>query len=202
MASAGKWFLEKVGGLIQGTTSPDVATADWFASQYRVMLALGIALAILLVSVALAHMLINVNEWMIATGALGGNAANDVENFMHEKSMSKRFTTDTDKAVHDRHRQGPGLPRHRCPRPGRPRSRVLNDMPSTAIRMILSQPADLSPLACRTVMLPDCCRCRHVGWGRRLQRSRLPWSALTRPPVIRGFALCLPLPNMGSVGLL
>jgi hypothetical protein len=54
VASAGKWFLEKVGGLLQGTTSPDVVNADWFASQYRVMLALAviIALPILLVSVA------------------------------------------------------------------------------------------------------------------------------------------------------
>jgi hypothetical protein len=54
VASAGKWFLEKVGSLIQGTTSPDVVNADWFASQYRVMLALAvvIALPILLVSVA------------------------------------------------------------------------------------------------------------------------------------------------------
>ena len=54
VASAGKWFLEKVGGLIHGTTSPDVVNADWFASQYRVMLALAvvIALPILLVSVA------------------------------------------------------------------------------------------------------------------------------------------------------
>jgi hypothetical protein len=54
VASAGKWFLEKVGGLIQGTTSPDVVNADWFASQYRVMLALAvvISLPILLVSVA------------------------------------------------------------------------------------------------------------------------------------------------------
>jgi hypothetical protein len=54
VAAAGKFFLEKVGGLIQGTTSPDVVTADWFASQYRVMMALAvvIALPILLVSVA------------------------------------------------------------------------------------------------------------------------------------------------------
>jgi hypothetical protein len=54
VASAGKWFLEKVGGLIHGTTSPDVVNADWFVSQYRVMLALAvvIALPILLVSVA------------------------------------------------------------------------------------------------------------------------------------------------------
>ena len=54
VASAGKWFLEKVGSLLQGTTSPDVVNADWFASQYRVMLALAviIALPILLVSVA------------------------------------------------------------------------------------------------------------------------------------------------------
>ena len=54
VAAAGKWFLEKVGGLINGTTSPDVVNADWFGSQYRVMLALAvvIALPILLVSVA------------------------------------------------------------------------------------------------------------------------------------------------------
>jgi hypothetical protein len=54
VAAAGKFFLEKVGNLLQGTTSPDVVNADWFASQYRVMLALAvvIALPILLVSVA------------------------------------------------------------------------------------------------------------------------------------------------------
>jgi hypothetical protein len=54
VAAAGKFFLEKVGDLIHGTTSPDVVNADWFASQYRVMLALAvvIALPILLVSVA------------------------------------------------------------------------------------------------------------------------------------------------------
>ena len=54
VAAAGKFFLEKVGHLIQGTTSPDVVNADWFTSQYRVMLALAviIALPILLVSVA------------------------------------------------------------------------------------------------------------------------------------------------------
>ena len=54
VAAAGKFFLQKVGNLIQGTTSPDVVNADWFASQYRVMLALAvvIALPILLVSVA------------------------------------------------------------------------------------------------------------------------------------------------------
>ena len=54
VAAAGKFFLEKVGGLIHGTTSPDVVNADWFASQYRVMMALAvvIALPILLVSVA------------------------------------------------------------------------------------------------------------------------------------------------------
>ena len=54
VAAAGKFFLNKVGSLIQGTTSPDVVNADWFTSQYRVMLALAvvIALPILLVSVA------------------------------------------------------------------------------------------------------------------------------------------------------
>jgi hypothetical protein len=54
VAAAGKFFLDKVGGLIHGTTSPDVVNANWFTSQYRVMLALAvvIALPILLVSVA------------------------------------------------------------------------------------------------------------------------------------------------------
>jgi hypothetical protein len=54
VAAAGKFFLEKVGGLIHSTTSPDVVNADWFASQYRVMLALAvvIALPIMLVSFA------------------------------------------------------------------------------------------------------------------------------------------------------
>jgi hypothetical protein len=44
-----------------------------------------------------------------------------------------------------------------------------------------------------------------AGMSRRptgLARERLAWSWLTRPPVIRGFALCLPLPNRHSVGLL
>jgi hypothetical protein len=54
VSSAGNWFLQKVGGLINGTTSPNVVNARWFGSQYRVMLALAvvIALPILLVSVA------------------------------------------------------------------------------------------------------------------------------------------------------
>jgi len=54
VSSAGNWFLQKVGGLINGTTSPNVANANWFGSQYRVMLALAvvIALPVLLVSVA------------------------------------------------------------------------------------------------------------------------------------------------------
>ena len=54
VASAGKFFLGKVGQLIYNTTSPNVVTAGWFTSQYRVMLALAvvIALPILLVSVA------------------------------------------------------------------------------------------------------------------------------------------------------
>jgi hypothetical protein len=54
VASAGKFFLGKVGQLINNTTSPNVVTANWFTSQYRVMLALAvvIALPILLVSVA------------------------------------------------------------------------------------------------------------------------------------------------------
>jgi hypothetical protein len=56
VSSAGQWFLQKVGGLINGTTSPNVVNANWFASQYRVMLALAvvISLPILLVSVAQA----------------------------------------------------------------------------------------------------------------------------------------------------
>ena len=54
VASAGKWFLGKVGGLVNGTTSPNVVNVGWFTSQYRVMLALAvlIALPILFVSVA------------------------------------------------------------------------------------------------------------------------------------------------------
>ncbi len=56
VASAGNWFLQKVGALINGTTSPNVVNAGWFGSQYRVMLALAmvIALPVLLVSVAQA----------------------------------------------------------------------------------------------------------------------------------------------------
>jgi enamine deaminase RidA (YjgF/YER057c/UK114 family) len=54
VASAGKFFLEKVGSLVTNTTSPNVVSPNWFTSQYRVMLALAvvIALPILLVSVA------------------------------------------------------------------------------------------------------------------------------------------------------
>jgi hypothetical protein len=54
VASAGKFFLEKVGSLVTTTTSPNVVSPNWFTSQYRVMLALAvvIALPILLVSVA------------------------------------------------------------------------------------------------------------------------------------------------------
>lgn len=56
VSSAGNWFLQRVGGLINGTTSPNVMNAKWFGSQYRVMLALAvvIALPVLLVSVAQA----------------------------------------------------------------------------------------------------------------------------------------------------
>jgi enamine deaminase RidA (YjgF/YER057c/UK114 family) len=54
VASAGQFFLERVGSLVTTTTSPNVVSPDWFTSQYRVMLALAvvIALPILLVSVA------------------------------------------------------------------------------------------------------------------------------------------------------
>jgi hypothetical protein len=54
VASAGQWFLGKVGTLINTTTSPNVIDGGWFASQYRIMLALAmiIALPFLLVSVA------------------------------------------------------------------------------------------------------------------------------------------------------
>jgi enamine deaminase RidA (YjgF/YER057c/UK114 family) len=54
VASAGQFFLERIGSLVTTTTSPNVVSADWFTSQYRVMLALAvvIALPILLVSVA------------------------------------------------------------------------------------------------------------------------------------------------------
>jgi hypothetical protein len=34
-----------------------------------------------------------------------------------------------------------------------------------------------------------------------LARERLAWSWLTRPPVIRGFALCLPLTERGPLSL-
>jgi hypothetical protein len=56
VSAAGQWFLQKVGGLINGSTSPNVVNARWFGSQYRVMLALAvvISLPILLVSVAQA----------------------------------------------------------------------------------------------------------------------------------------------------
>jgi hypothetical protein len=54
VASAGQFFLERIGRLVTATTSPNVVNAGWFTSQYRVMLALAviIALPILLVSVA------------------------------------------------------------------------------------------------------------------------------------------------------
>jgi len=54
VASAGKFFLERIGALVTTTTSPNVVNPGWFTSQYRVMLALAvvIALPILLVSVA------------------------------------------------------------------------------------------------------------------------------------------------------
>jgi hypothetical protein len=54
VASAGQFFLERIGALVTTTTSPNVVSPGWFTSQYRVMLALAvvIALPILLVSVA------------------------------------------------------------------------------------------------------------------------------------------------------
>jgi hypothetical protein len=56
VAQAGQWFLDKVGKLINGSTSPDVQNAGWFISQYRIMLAIAVifALPMLLVSVAQA----------------------------------------------------------------------------------------------------------------------------------------------------
>jgi hypothetical protein len=56
VAQAGQWFLDKVGKLINGSTSPNVTNAGWFISQYRIMLAIAIifALPMLLVSVAQA----------------------------------------------------------------------------------------------------------------------------------------------------
>jgi hypothetical protein len=55
VAAAAGWTLEKVGGMITSTTSPQVQ-AEWFIKQYRVMLALAIliALPMLLLSVAQA----------------------------------------------------------------------------------------------------------------------------------------------------
>src|SRR6266542_1828497 len=54
VAQAGQWFLDKVGKLINGSTSPNVETAGWFVAQYRIMLALAVifALPMLLLSVA------------------------------------------------------------------------------------------------------------------------------------------------------
>jgi hypothetical protein len=54
VASTGRFFLDRIGALVTTTTSPNVVNAGWFTSQYRVMLALAviIALPILLVSVA------------------------------------------------------------------------------------------------------------------------------------------------------
>jgi hypothetical protein len=56
VAQAGQWFLDKVGKLINGSTSPNVTNAGWFISQYRIMLAIAVifALPMLLVSVAQA----------------------------------------------------------------------------------------------------------------------------------------------------
>lgn len=53
VAAAGGWMLEKVGALVTSSTSPNVG-ADWFVTQYEVMLALAvmIALPMLLLSVA------------------------------------------------------------------------------------------------------------------------------------------------------
>jgi hypothetical protein len=64
VSSAGQWFLQKVGSLINATTSPNVVNANWFGSQYRVMLALAvvIALPILLVSVAQAIVRVDVMQ--------------------------------------------------------------------------------------------------------------------------------------------
>jgi hypothetical protein len=55
VASAGGWMLEEVGTLVTESTSPNVG-ADWFVTQYQVMLALAvlIALPMLLLSVAQA----------------------------------------------------------------------------------------------------------------------------------------------------
>jgi hypothetical protein len=54
VAQAGQWFLDKVGRLINGSTSPNVMRASWFVAQYRIMLAIAIifALPMLLLSVA------------------------------------------------------------------------------------------------------------------------------------------------------
>jgi hypothetical protein len=54
VAQAGQWFLDKVGKLINGSTSPNVETAGWFVAQYRIMLAIAVifALPMLLLSVA------------------------------------------------------------------------------------------------------------------------------------------------------
>ena len=56
VAQAGQWFLDKVGKLINGSTSPNVENASWFVAQYRIMLAIAVifALPMLLLSVAQA----------------------------------------------------------------------------------------------------------------------------------------------------
>lgn len=55
VAAAGQWFLERIATMVGGTTDPNVE-AGWFVSQYRVMLAVAmlVALPMLLVSVAQA----------------------------------------------------------------------------------------------------------------------------------------------------
>jgi hypothetical protein len=53
----------------------------------------------------------------------------------------------------------------------------------------------------QTALLPDCCPWTHSEAPAGTAAERLPWSELTRPPVIRGFALCLPLTERGPLSL-
>ena len=50
-------------------------------------------------------------------------------------------------------------------------------------------------------LLPVCCPWPCPGCRTGLTRERLAWSWLTRPPVIRGFALCLPLTEREPLSL-
>ena len=70
VASAGKWFLDKIGGLLKGTTSPNVVDAGWFVSQYRVMLALAVLMALPILLVSVAQSIVRVDVMQALRSAL------------------------------------------------------------------------------------------------------------------------------------